>query len=66
MTEPVQKSRMIRGVASNEQNITVARPFSRRWQIVSHPDPVESTYATLLGLRTAKDESGRPLGDTLI
>lgn len=34
---PVPKSRTIRGGPSNAMNITVMRPFSRKWLIVSFP-----------------------------
>ena len=34
---PVPKRRTIRGGPSNAMNMTVIRPFSRRWLIVSFP-----------------------------
>lgn len=33
-------------------------------EIVSLPEPVASTYATWFGERMAREEEGRPLGDT--
>ena len=39
MHAPVPKRRTIRGGPSNAMNMTVIRPFSRRWLIVSFPVP---------------------------
>lgn len=66
ITDPVQKNRKMRGDASKEQKRMVMRPFSRKWLIVSPPEPVASTYAASFGPRMANEASGRPLGERLI
>ena len=65
-TRPVQKNRMMRGLVSNEQNMTVQRPFSWMCEMVSIPEPVASTYAHRFGVRMLNDDDGRPLGDRLM
>ena len=55
--------RRMRGRPSKAQNITVSRPFSRRWATVSTPLPVRSRYATVVGPRMRNVSS--PLGDRL-
>lgn len=65
-TRPVQKNRMMRGLVSNEQNMTVQRPFSWMCETVSIPEPVASTYAHRFGVRMLNDDDGRPLGDRLM
>ena len=65
-TLPWQNKRMILGLASNEQNMTVIRPFSYRCAIVSAPDPPMSTHAAWFGPKNEKAQPIVPLGETLI
>jgi hypothetical protein len=52
------------GLASNEVNINVMRPFSKVWADVSLPLLIKSIYATLFLPKTLKQLS--PFGERLI
>ena len=56
------------GRPANAQNISVMRPFSRRWAMVSMPLPVRSRYATVCVVEHAErvEALGRAVDVTVV
>ncbi len=57
-------TRTMFGGPENAHHISVMRPFSRRWAMVSALLPAKSRYATVRSSRTAR-EPVRPFGERL-